>query len=176
MKISELPRLSTVRLDAEIPVAVENENYNVTLGQITKSLSNIVRFGGVAAGGGSIQYVNAAPPDSTGTIVFDSSRNSFFLEKTMTNTVEEETVTTVFRYNQFTEYSRFYDSEGYIRTDCLFIADDGRAYVSDGENIQSAGITEEQVRQIRHATPIEVASEEEMRQRIESGAYEEGQL
>lgn len=176
MKISELPRLANPRRDAEIPVAVESENYNITLGQIFDSKSDIIRFGGVAVGGSDVQYVNASPPIYRGLVVFDLSTNSFYYATRTTSTVEGETVTTDIYYKAWNEYSLYYGTDGNIRTDCLFVANDGRLYFSDGESLKSAGITAEQSNQIRHATPIEVASEEEMEQRIAAGEYEEGQL
>lgn len=176
MKISELPKLANPRRDAEIPVAVESENYNITLGQIFDSKSDIIRFGGIVVGGEDIQYVNASPQNHPGVVVFDLSKNSFYFATRTTSTIDGDKITTDIYYKSWNEYSLYYGTDGNIRTDCLFVANDGRLYFSDGESLKSAGITAEQSNQIRHATPIEVASEEEMERRIAAGEYEEGQL
>lgn len=176
MKISELPRIENPSRESEIPIAMEGENYNVTLGQIVDSRTHIVRFGGISAGGGDIQYVNTIPPIPSGVVVFDLSRNSFFFAIRHTSVVEGETLTTEVHYKSWVGYDMFYDEDGELRNDCLFIANDGRIYFAYGDTIKSAGISNEQANQIRHASPIEVASEEEMAQRIALGEYEEGQL
>lgn len=169
MKISELPRLDEARRDAEIPVAVEGENFNITIGQILDSSSSIVRFNSVVNEIDGV-VINGAPPSgaSVTAVVYDKQSQRFCCVATVGNAEVY--------YKDWNGRGNFYGDDGTIRRDCLFALNSGSIYIAHNNVLKSAGITDEQVKRIRHATPIEVASEEEMQQRIESGEYEEGQL
>lgn len=170
MKISELPRLENIRGDAEIPVAVEGENYNISVEQITASNSSVVRFGTIV--NEEYTVIDGYPPETiasaTRSVSFNIKSNRFLL-----GILSNQQLLV---YSRWDTYDRFYDADGGIRKECLFIANNGRIYFSDGNTLKSAGLTDEQAKAIAHATPIEVASEEEMEQRIAAGEYEDGQL
>lgn len=170
MKISELPRLDNIRGDAEIPVALEGENFNISVAQIIASNSSVVRFGRIVNDDSPV--IDGYPPESLASasrsVSFNIKSNRFLLGVSSNHQF--------FIYTRWDTYGKFYDAEGNIREECMFVANDGRIYFAYGHTLKSAGITEEQVKSIAHATPIEVASEEEMEQRIAAGEYEEGQL
>lgn len=176
MKISELPRLTKVRRDVEIPLAIMGENRNVTLGQILDAVSrDIVPFGMVQGNVNNVQYIANTPGPSDGTILFDTMTDRFYCATSSTSDVLGQQETTWSYYQLWDNLDDYYN-ESSVRTDCLFRASDGRLYFFDGTTLKSAGLTDEQAKAIAHATPIEVESEEVMEQIIAAGEYDDGQL
>lgn len=177
MKISALPKITKVRRDIEIPLAVAGENRSITLGQIIDAVpKGIVPFSEIRHDNNNVQYVNGTSTAGIGHVIYDTVTDEFYLARSTTNNVAGQNVTAWTYWSDWDTRDTYYDSEGFIRDDCLFCLPDGRLYFYDGNSLVSAGITEEQAKQIRHSTPIEVASEEEMANRIALGEYEEGQL
>ena len=176
MKISELKPIAGVRRDIKLPLSLLGENRSINVGQIIDAVPNeIIRFGRIQGDVKNIQYVDVVEKESD-FIVFDTATNQFYSAFSETKDAAGIPVTTWTYYKDWPEKSTYYDEDGNIRTDCLFLAEDGRLYYFADTTLRSAGITDTQASQIRHATPIEVASEEEMEQMIEAGEYEEGQL
>lgn len=176
MKISALPKLTSIRRDIEFPLAVQGENRSITLGQIIDAVSqDVIPFDMIRGFDPNVQYSDGSPGANIGSVVFDTVTNRFYLARTTTVDVAGIPTTKWTYFQTWGTYGIYYEDDE-IRTDCLFRLTDGRLYFFDGATLKSAGITEEQAKQIRHSTPIEVASEEEMAQRIEAGEYEEGQL
>lgn len=68
-----------------------------------------------------------------------------------------------------------YNADGAARPDRIF-RHDNILFRYDGSSLVGAGITDEQAEQIRHSTPVEVASEEEMEQLIADGECQAGQI
>lgn len=177
MKISELPKLTKIRRDIEIPLAILGENRSVTMGQIMDAISkDVLPFDLIRSSTANVQYVEGAPPNNTGALIFDTVTNRFYKRTTASEDFAGQTVTTSIYWSDWDTRDDYYNEDDEVRTDCLFRAGDGRLYFFDEFDLKSAGITDEQALQIRHSTPIEVASAEEMQQRIEAGEYEAGQL
>lgn len=177
MKISALPRINKPRRDIEIPLAIKGENRSISLGQILDAVAReIIPFNGIRSSTTNVQYVDGTPSTDIGQDIFDTVNNEFYRAVSTSSNVAGQTVQIWTYYSNWDSRGMYYDDDGNIREDCLFRLPDGRLYFFDGNTIASAGITEEQAKQIRHSTPIEVASEEEMANRIAMGEYEEGQL
>lgn len=176
MKISELQRLENVRTDAEIPIALEGENYNISVEQIADYASSVVRFGSVMRDVSSTPghgIVSSKPPTAgMGSVIYDQESCRFYL---LVVTYGPQGGSYLC-YTDWDSRDDFYSSDGTIRTDRMFALNDGRLYIAYNNALRSAGITDAQATAITHATPIEVASEEEMANRIAAGEYEEGQL
>lgn len=177
MKISELTQIGAVRRDIKLPLSIAGQNMSITLGQIIDAISqDVVPFSRIAPERDNVQYSPGAPPANIGTVVFDSMTNRFYLSFGMSATVTGQLVKNWTYYQQWNSHDSYYTEDGDIRTDCLFVDSDGRLYRYNGTTLMSAGLTDEQAKQIRLSTPIEVASEEEMEQRIAAGEFEDGQL
>lgn len=176
MKISELAQIASVRRDIRIPLAIQGENKSITMGQILDSLSRlVVPFQRVSSRTESVQYSDGTGM-GFGYVIFDTVTNNFYFSIATASSMAGILVETWTYYRQWDTKASYYGDGGAVREDCLFRAVDGRLYYFDGETLKSAGLTDEQATQIRHSTPIEVASEEEMRLRIEAGEYEDGQV
>lgn len=177
MKISELTQITAIRRDIKLPLSVAGQNMSISLGQIIDAISqDVVPFGEVAPQRSNVQYTAGAPSASIGSVVFDSATNKFYCAIGMSAPAAGQTITNWTYYSDWATHDSFYTESGAIRTDCLFLASDGRLYRYNGTTLKSAGLTEDQAKQIRLSTPIEVESEEEMEQRIAAGECEAGQL
>lgn len=177
MKISELNPITAVRRDIRLPLSIAGQNMSITLGQIIDAISqDVVPFGEIAPLRDNVQYTAGAPSASIGSVVFDSATNNFYRAIGTSATIAGQLVRYWTYYSDWATHDSFYTESGAIRTDCLFLAGDGRLYQYNGTTLKSAGLTEDQAKQIQLSTPIEVASEEEMEQRIAAGECEDGQL
>lgn len=177
MKISELTQISAVRRDIKLPLSIDGQNMSITLGQIIDAISqDVVPFGKITPQREDVQYAPGTNSDILGSVIFDSMTNKFYLARGTSATVAGQLVRYWVYFADWNTHDSYYTENGAIRTDCLFLDSEGRLYRYDGTTLKSAGITEEQAKQIRHSTPIEVASEEEMEQRIAAGEYEDGQI
>lgn len=175
MKISELAQINIVRRDIRLPLAVQGENRSITMGQIIDAISqHIVPFSIIRSSIAAV--VPGSSTTSMGQVVFDTLSGKFYLAVSMGGSLAGLPTETWTYYQNWNTYGSYYDEEGYIRTDCLFRAGDGRLYYYYDGTLKSAGLTDEQAIQIRHSTPIQVADEEEMANRIAAGEYEDGQL
>lgn len=177
MKISELTQIDAIRRDIKLPLSIAGQNMSITLGQIIDAISqDVVPFSMVAPERDNVQYSPGAPSANIGSVIFDSMTNQFYLAVRLSATAAGQLVESWAYYQQWNSHDSYYTEDGNIRTDCLFVDRDGRLYRHDGTTLMSAGLTDEQAKQIRLSTPIEVASEEEMEQRITAGEFEDGQL
>lgn len=175
MKISELPKLSGLRRDIELPLAVQDENYSITLGQIMDSIpQGMVPFDAVEDTT-DVEYDNGTPTFTTGTVIFDKVTDKFYYRVIMMIGEPGNFVPTVKYYRQWDTRGKYYDGEN-IKQDCIYLSADGQLHYFNGTTLKSIGISEEQITQIRHNTPIEVESEEMMQQLIDAGEVEDGQL
>lgn len=172
MKISELPKITGVRRDIELPLAVQDENYSISLGQIMDALSQgMVLFGSVENTTANVEYDNGETTTTMGAVIFDKVTNKFYY-RVLQISGGSPSVT---YYKEWPTRDQYYNGTE-VKQDCFFIANDGGLYFFNGTTLKSVGITEAQATQIRLNTPIEVSSEEEMLRRIVAGEYEEGQL
>lgn len=177
MKISQLTQISAVRRDIRLPLSIAGQNMSITLGQIIDAISqDVVPFSGITPQRSNVQYTAGAPSASIGSVVFDSATNKFHCAIGMSAPAAGQTIAKWTYYSDWATHDSYYTEDGDIRTDCLFVDSDGRLYRYNGTTLNSAGITEDQAKQIRLSTPIEVASEGEMEQRIAAGECEAGQL
>lgn len=177
MKISELTQISAVRRDIKLPLSIEGQNMSITLGQVIDAISqDVVPFSNIATQQENVQYTTGAPSVEYGIPIFDTVTNKFYCAISSVSQAAGQSVTNWTYYEDWETHDSFYTESGDIRTDCLFMASDGRLYRYKNTTLKSAGITEAQADQIRLSTPIEVASEEEMEQRITAGEYEAGQI
>lgn len=177
MKISELSQIANVRRDIRIPLSVQGENHSITLGQILDAISqDVMPFGGILDNDVNVQYVPGSPEADTGTVIYDKVNEKFYLS--VEETIESAGVTlSQWTYlENWSTRSGYYTDDGEVRTDCLFLEEGGRLYFFNGDTLRSAGVTDTQAVQIRHSTPVEVESEEEMARRIAAGLVETGQL
>lgn len=178
MKISELTLIDGVRRDIRLPLSIAGENKSVTLGQILDAAAqDVVSFKEIAATPDNVQYTAGSDTESLGYgVVFDLGTNKFYLARSGSTISAGVTLTMWTYFQNWLTYADYYDESGNVRTDCLFAAAGGRLYQFDGTTLKSAGVTEEQAQQIRLATPIEIADETTMENRIAAGEYEAGQI
>ena len=177
MKISELTQITAVRRDIKLPLSIAGQNMSITLGQIIDAISkDVVPFDEIVPQRSNIQYTAGAPSANIGAVVFDSTTNKFYCAIGMSTPAAGQIITNWTYYSDWVTHDSFYTENGAIRTDCLFLSNDGRLYRYNGTTLKSAGLTEDQAKQIRLSTPIEVDSEEEMERRIAAGECEDGQL
>lgn len=177
MKISELAQITKVSRDIILPLAIQGENKSITMGQILDAISkDVVVFDVIRGGGGTVQFAPGSPAASIGSVIFDTTTGKFYLAYAITESIAGVIVTTWTYFQNWATHDKFYNSGGNVRSDCLFRASDGRLYYYEGGNLKSAGLTDEQAKQIRHSTPIKVDSEAKMEQLISTGAVEDGQL
>lgn len=177
MKISELTQITAIRRDIKLPLSIAGQNMSITLGQIIDAISqDVVPFNDITPQRDNVQYAPGATSANHGVVIFDSITDKFYYAFGTSATVAGQLVRYWTYYADWATHDSFYTESGAIRTDCLFLASDGRLYRYNGTTLKSAGLTEDQAKQIRLSTPIEVASEEEMEQRIAAGECEAGQL
>lgn len=176
MKISELTQIAEVRRDIRIPLSIAGQNMSITLGQIIDAISqDVVPFKGMGDTS-NIQYVGGSPAANVGVVVFDKATNKFYLAIGSSSTSAGQILEKWTYYNDWKTHDSFYDEQGNVRSDCLFIDYDGKLYQFNGTTLIRAGITDDEAIQIQHSTPIEVADEEEMERRIAAGEFEAGQI
>lgn len=177
MKISELTPISAIRRDIKIPLSVAGQNMSISLGQIIDAISqDVVPFSIIRNDSLNVAYAPGSETNSMGSVIFDKTTDKFYLCIGRSSTVAGLLVRHYTYFANWKTHDSFYDDEGNVRTDCLFVAADGRLYQFNGTTLISAGITEAQAKQIRLSTPIEVADEEEMERRIAAGEFEPGQI
>lgn len=177
MKISELTQISAIRRDIRIPLSIAGQNMSITLGQIIDAISqDVVPFSRISSTDVAIQYVAGSPAANIGVVVFDKATNKFYTAIGRASTVAGQLVRQWTYYSNWNTHDSFYNEEGEIRTDCLFVDTDGKLYKYNGTTLIRAGLTEDEANQIRLSTAIQVADEEEMERRIAAGEYEAGQL
>ena len=177
MKISELIKIGNVRRDIEIPLAVQGENRSITMGQILDAVAqNIIPFGGFKSETQNVQYAPGTPTASTGVVIFDTVTDKFYLAAPQSSIGPDGPSIMWTYFADWNGHALYYEEDGTVRTNCMFLTHEGRIYYYNGTTLKSAGITDDQADDLRHATPIEVESEEEMSNRIAAGEYEDGQL
>lgn len=177
MKISELTQISSIQRNILIPLSIGGQNMSITLGQIIDAVSqDVVPFDNLTDNTSNVFIAIGSNTVTLGGVIFDTVSNNFYRAISQITNVAGQNVVSYTYYQYFDTHDSYYNNNGNIRTDCLFVASDGRLYKFNGTTLISAGVTEAQAKQIRLSTPIEVASEEEMEQRIAAGEYEDGQL
>ena len=177
MKISELSPLAQLQKAAQIPVAIAGENRSITLGQILSALQNtIVPFSG-EIDPSSLQ-VTYATGDTAGSaflpVVWDPFQAKFYAAKyigTPLTGIQKVTL-----YSNFPTYNNFYDGEGNVRQNVLYVTPVGRLYVFDGSALLSAGLTDEQEELLKKLTPQAVASESDLEAMKAAGEIVPGQI
>lgn len=175
MKISELLKSGSIVRAMEIPVAIAGENRSLTLGQIMDALATaIVPFSWVELK--TFSFVQIATGAATVKLPIVFYNGKFYALQETTTTVSGVTTTQAVLYTEFGNKDRFYDDNGSVRTDCLFISSEGRLYRFFDNKLISAGITDEQARQIKLLTPEPVASESALKAMEDAGLIVPGQL
>ena len=79
-------------------------------------------------------------------------------------------------YAEWPGSEQFYAAEEQVRTDCLFIAGDGRLYRFNGEDLISAGLTDDQAELLKKLTPQRVESESDLEAMQAAGVIVPGQI
>lgn len=172
MKISELNPLANLQAAAQIPVAVAGENRSITLGQIIKALQNsIVPFGYVFD---KMARYAIGSTDVMGSIVFDVFSRKFHNCISVFDKVSGVTSYTL--YSEWPGKDSYYADADVVRTDCLFITAEGRLYRFNGDNLISAGLTDEQTTLLKKLTPQAVASESALEAMEAAGEIVPGQI
>lgn len=178
MKISELTGSSAINRAMQIPVAISGENRSLTLGQIIDALaSSVVPFARINSAAYDVESMGMGQTVEALPIVFDNraTHKNFYALKVTTRIVAGVIRRTAIFYTNFPNREKFYDDNG-IRTDCLFIATDGRLYRYNGTDLISAGITDEQAQQLKLLTPIPVESEAALEALEKAGEIVPGQM
>lgn len=177
MKISELAQISVARRDIKLPLSIAGQNMSITLGQILDAASQgVVAFTRVEEERENVTYSAGSATISAGVVIFDLATNKFYLALGRSTTSAGQVIRSWVYSENWNTHGDFYTDDGEVRTDCLFLDSTGRLYRFDGTSLKSAGLTDDQAKQIQLSTPIEVASEEEIEQRIAAGEIVDGQL
>lgn len=172
MKISELSPLANLQAAAQIPVAVAGENRSITLGQIIEALQNaIVPFGYVFDKMATYTHGQTL---MLGSIVFDVFSRRFYNCIGTFDRVNETTHYVL--YDDWPGKDSFYADVDEVRTDCLFITAEGRLYYFNGDNLISAGLTDEQAALLKKLTPQPVESESALDAMKAAGEIVPGQI
>lgn len=174
MKISELTQITALNRNIRLPLSIGGQNMSITLGQIIDAVSqDVVPFDSIESRTTNVYYATGSSTTNLGGVIFDTTTKKFYRAVTVTNGSGQQNYT---YYQNFDTHDSYYDNDGGVRKDCLFATSNGRLYKFNGTTLISAGLTEEQAKQIKLSTPIEVESEEEMEQRITAGEFEAGQI
>ena len=169
MKISELNKLSSAERNAVIPVSLNGETLGVAVGTVIDATDvSVVRFESIVDATGNYTMHDSFSGMINERVVFDKTLKNFYA-------AEGNDAESWHYYTNWTNKKKFYSGDA-IRKDCIFVADDGRAYIYDGNTLISAGVTNDQANAIALNTPIEIASEEAMQMLIDKGEAVEGQL
>ncbi|TGY07139.1 hypothetical protein [Bacteroides acidifaciens] len=179
MKISELVQSARIDRAMQIPVALSGENRSLTLGQIIDALaSSVISFNRINTETYDVEMMGTGQTAELLPVVFDSrsGRENFYALKVTVNVVSGVVRRSAVFYTDFNGRENFYDDNGHIRTNCLFIAADGRLYRYNGTRLISAGITDEQATQLKLLTPIPVASENDLETMEQAGLIVPGQM
>lgn len=177
MKISEL--LQSARLDRamQIPVAIAGENRSLSLGQIIDALaSSIVPFAYVNTTVYDQEQIGTGSTEEMLPVVFDIRKNNFYALKVTTNTVAGVVRKNAIYYQDFKSKELFYGDNNKVRENCLFISAEGRLYKYSANLLISAGITDEQAKQLKLLTPQKVADENALKAMEEAGLIVPGQI
>ena len=174
MKISELSPLAQIQEAAQIPVAVAGENRSITLGQIIRALQGcIVPFSGPLFD----QFCRYAVGSTTvmGRIVFDVASKRFYnCVRTSGGGLIDAASGNVL-YDDWPGKGDFY-TDGEPRMDCLYITPEGRLYRYNGEDLISAGLTDDQAALLKKLTPQPVESESVLDAMKAAGEIVPGQI
>lgn len=179
MKISELTQITAAQRNILLPLSINGQNMSIALGQIIDTLSKtVVPFKEIV---GARPGVTVAPGTSGslkfGDVVYEKPSKKFWLAHGRFTEISGVTEVHWTYFSNWQTKSDYYNEDGSVRTDCLFLSQEGRLYRFAGESgLVSVGITNEQAKQLQLSTPIEVANEEEMEQRIAAGEYVDGQI
>lgn len=177
MKISELLRSITISRAMLIPVAIAKENRSITLGQLIDALAaSVALFDRIDEKAYAFDQTATAPATVAWPIVYRPKDKKFYGLSVQTVTTAGITSEHAVFYPDFIGKELFYDDNGAIRTDCLFLSRESRLYRYDGAALTSAGITQAQAEQLQLLTPKEVASETELQAMEEAGLIKPGQL
>lgn len=171
MKISELTKINKAERDAVLPVSLSGETLGISLGTVIDAVDNsVVMFQGISAASGNVTVQEGSDSLDKGAaeVVFNTSLGGFYV-------AEGNDTDGWLYYRNWNRRSHYYSGSG-VRTDCVFVANDGRQYVYDGTTLISSGVTQTQAEAIEKSTPIEMASEEAMQALIASGSAVEGQI
>lgn len=179
MKISQLTQIAAAQRGILLPLSINGQNMSITLGQIMDALSKtVVPFKEIVGARIGVTYApGTSAVEIFGAVIFDKPSNKFWLSQGLYTDISGLTEIHWTYFENWHTRTDYYDEDGNVRTDCLFISQEGRLYSFAGNNgLKSVGLTDEQAKQIRLSTPIEVADEQEMEQRIAAGEYEDGQI
>lgn len=171
MKISELTKINKAEPDAVLPVSLSGETLGISLGTVIDAVDNsVVMFQGISAASGNVTVQEGSDSLDKGAaeVVFNTSLGGFYV-------AEGNDTDGWLYYRNWNRRSHYYSGSS-VRTDCVFVANDGRQYVYNGTTLISSGVTQTQAEAIEKSTPIEMASEEAMQALIASGGAVEGQI
>lgn len=176
MKISELLSSGAIDRAMQIPVAIDGENRRLSLGQILDALAtSVVPFSSIlvapVANTQIATEVNLELP-----VVYHVPDGKFYAMLARSSVVSGVLVRTMVLYQKFPKYALFYDEDGNVRTNCLYISSEGRLYRYTGAKLISAGLTEEQATQIQLLTPQKVESETVLQNMEAAGLIVPGQI
>lgn len=175
MKISELLQSGSIDRAMQIPVAISGENVKLTLGQLIDALATaIVPFSHINTKTYTYAQSGIGKPTLRLPIVW--MMNGFYALQETTTSVSGILRRQAVIYRQFDGSERFYGDNNQVRTDCLFISNDGRLYRYNGTDLISAGISEAQAQQLKLLTPIEVESETALQNMEAAGQIVPGQI
>lgn len=159
----------------QIPVAIAGENRSLTLGQIIDALSNaIVPFAFTDESNYDFSQIAQGTTLTNLPVVYRNG--DFYARLTKTSITAGIISRQVIYYTDFPGKDMFYSDDGKVRTDCLFISNDGRLYRHNGATLVSAGITDEQAQQIKLLTPIPVDNEGALQAMEQAGLIVPGQM
>ena len=176
MKISELLSTGAIDRAMQIPVAIDGENRRLSLGQILDALAtSVVPFGSIRKE--AVTNTQMATTTSLNfPVVFYEPDGKFYAMLGRSTVVSGVLVFSITFYQNFPSRSLFYDEDGNVRTNCLFISGEGRLYRYSGTTLMSAGITDDQAKQIQLLTPQKVESETELQNMEAAGLIVPGQI
>lgn len=153
----------------------------MTLGQILDAASAGVLpfdsiFDSTPKANVNVAYSTGTPGGYAGSVVFDINEKKFYYKISISTTASGIIRKNHTLYEKWEGSEQYSNSDGEVRTDCLFVSSEGRLYHFNGTDLISAGLTQKQADQLLLNTPIEVESEDAMEQLIDAGLVEPGQI
>lgn len=179
MKISELLSAGSLNRAMQIPVAISGENRSLSIGQIIDALAkSVIPFTRILKTlPSSSNFSDGAPGTGPGiSIVYVAPNKRFYAMRVNIIPVSGILHRQTTFYANFNGVENYHGADGKPRTDCLYVASDGRTYYYNGDALISAGLTDEQAELLAKLTPQEVESETVLQNMEAAGLIVPGQI
>lgn len=162
MKISNLSPTQSIDLGMELPVSIAGTTRKITVGELVDKMPQCVVFFSRVRNDASATYAPGETSAKT-EIVYDEVTHAFYACLVSNTRAAAESATYYTKWDTRYEY---YEAD-MLRTDCIYICQDGVYVSKDGATLTPV---------VTQASFNEVASEDAMDEMIADGVAKDGQL